>query len=445
MGLSRSTTRYAKTGDLNIAYQVAGDADVDLVVVAGWLTHIDLVWEAPGGTEMIERASSFARVIMFDKRGVGLSDRVAVGDLPTLEERIDDLRAVLDAVGSTRAALFAIHEAGPMCLLFAATYPERVSALVLYGSSPVGTADEKFPWAPDAAGHAAINATIEQRWGEGNGVRRFAPSRGGSPEFRDWMGRYERQGASPGAAVALSRMYAQTDAREVLPAVRVPTLVLHRTGDLMVPIEAARWTAAQIPGAKLVELPGEDHWIGTDPDQIFGEVEEFLTGSRSEPVPERQLLTLVFTDVVGSTEQVAALGDGVWAARLDRHDQAVRGVLDRFRGREVNTTGDGFLAAFDGPARAVRAASEMGRAVATSGLKIRAGVHTGEVELRNDDVAGIAVHVAARIASLAGTDEVLVSQTVVDLVAGSGLVFEDRGEQQLKGVDRTWRLFSLIG
>jgi pimeloyl-ACP methyl ester carboxylesterase len=441
-------TRYARSGDLNIAYQVTGDAARDLVYVPGWVSNIELMWEEPAMARFLGRLASFSRLILFDKRGTGLSDRVSNDQLPTLEERMDDVRAVLEAVGSERAALFGHSEGGNMCVLFAATYPERTTALITLGCfAKRRDPDDDYPWAPTTENRETEAAEVELNWGHlrPEDVEYYAPSRVGDEQFVRHLEQYLRRAASPGAAAALVRTNSYIDTREILPTIRVPTLVLHRTGDHDVNVEEGRYMAAKIPGAKFVELPGADHWISAgDTDAIADEIEALLTGTRPVPEPDRVLATVLFTDIVGSTERAAELGDRRWRDLLASHDSAVRRELERFRGREVDTAGDGFLATFDGPARAVRCALSAGEAVRELGVQIRAGIHTGECELDGPKVRGIAVHTGARIASLAGAGEVLVSQTVKDLVSGSGLAFEERGVHELKGVPGEWRVYAAV-
>ncbi len=434
-------TKYTKSGDVNIAYQVVGDGPFDLVWVPGWVSHLEHSWEEPSNARFLHRLASFSRLIRLDKRGTGLSDRVSPAELPTLEERMDDVRAVMDAVGSERAALMGVSEGGSMCALFAATYPERTSALVLYAANarhPAHglTAEQLQP----------ILDALERNWGQGMAWPMWAPSRADDPQLKEWGARFERFGASPGAAVALFRMAAAIDIRKVLPAIRVPTLILHRTGDQALPVMDSRYMAEQIPGAKYVELPGMDHiWFVGDADAILNEVQEFLTGVRPAPEPDRVLATVLFTDIVGSTERAAELGDRRWHDLLDGYYGRARRELDRFRGREIKTTGDGFLATFDGPARGIRCACAVSESVGQLGIAIRAGLHTGECETMGEDIGGIAVHIGARVTSEAAGGEVLVSSTVKDLVAGSGLEFEDRGSHRLKGVPDEWRLFAVTG
>ncbi|HJU37726.1 MAG TPA: adenylate/guanylate cyclase domain-containing protein [Gaiellaceae bacterium] len=441
-------TRYARSGDVNIAYQVAGEGPTDLVYVPGWMSNVELMWERPEMASFLGRLASFSRLILFDKRGTGLSDRVSNDKLPTLEERMDDVRAVLETVGSQRAALFGHSEGGNMCVLFAATYPERTRALITLGCfAKRRDPDDDYPWAPEADDREEAVLDVERNWGRlrPEDVEYYSPSRAGDEQFVRHLEQYFRRSASPGAAAALLRMNSYIDVREVLPTIRVPTLVLHRTGDRDVNIAEGRYLAAKIPGAKFVELPGDDHWISAgDTDAIADEIEEFLTGTRPVPEPDRVLATVLFTDLVGSTARAAELGDRRWRDLLAAHDASVRRELERFRGREVDTAGDGFFATFDGPARAVRCALSIGEAVRELGVEVRAGVHTGECELDGPKVRGIAVHTGARIASLAGPGEVLVSQTVKDLVSGSGLAFEDRGARELKGVPGEWRIYAAV-
>jgi pimeloyl-ACP methyl ester carboxylesterase len=433
-------TRYAKSGDVNIAYQVVGDGPIDLVFVLGWVSHLDYMWEEPGFARFLKRLASFSRLILFDKRGTGLSDRVA--ELPTLEQRMDDVRAVMDAAGSERAALAGVSEGGPMCALFAATYPERTSALVMMGCYARRLWAPDYEWAATREEHQAFLEVIERGWGGPVGLAMRAPSVANDEWFRKWWATYLRMSASPGAALALTRMNGEIDVRHVLPVISVPTLIIHRTGDLAIPVESGRHLAEHIPGARYVELPGDDHlpWVG-DQDAILDEIEEFLTGMRHAGELDTVLATVLFTDIVGSTERAIEEGDRRWRELLEAHHALVRQELSRFRGREVNTMGDGFLATFDGPARGIRCACSIASGVQRLGLQIRAGLHTGECQLVGDQVGGIAVHTGARIAALAGAGEVLVSSTVKDLVAGSGIQFEDRGMHALKGIQHEWHIF----
>jgi class 3 adenylate cyclase len=414
---------------------VVGDGPLDLVYVPGWVSHVELAWEMPELVRAFERLSSFSRLILFDKRGTGMSDPVALASLPTLEQRMDDVRAVMDAVGSERAVVFGASEGGNMSMLFAATYPQRTVALCTFGCTArrLWTAD--YPWAPTWEARLAAIRQVERDWADGLGWEDIAPSldRDGLAE----LGRYYRRCASPGAAVALLTMNSHVDVRDVLPTIQCPTVVMHRVDDRDARIEEGRYVAARIPGARFVEFPGADHsWWTQGQDAIIDQIEENVTGARPTPQPNRVLATILFTDIVGSTERVRELGDQAWTQLLARHHATVRRELERFRGHEVDTAGDGFLATFDGPARAIRCALATRDAVRGMGLEIRAGLHTGECELLGDKVAGIAVHTGARISALAGPNEVLVSATVRDLVSGSGIAFADRGEHELKGVGR---------
>jgi class 3 adenylate cyclase len=443
-------TRYAKSGDVNVAYQVVGEGPLDLVYVPGWVSHLDLNWEEPGPGRFLERLASFSRLILFDKRGTGLSDRVSPNELPTLEQRMDDVRAVMDAAGSEQASLFGASEGGPMCALFAATYPERVRSLVMYGSYARGFPDGDYPWATTRWATTpedleAMLDVVEETWGEPNELLGFwGPSIAEHERYKRWWSRYLRMSASPAAAVTLSRMNHQVDIRHVLPAIQAPTLLVHRAQDSLVLAEGSRYMAERIPDARFVELPGEDHlWFFGDQDALLDEVEQFLTGTRPVREPDRVLATVMFTDIVGSTERAAELGDQRWRELLASHEALVRMQLERFRGREVQMLGDGVLATFDGPARGIRCARTICDEVRSLGIEVRAGLHTGECEMRNGDIAGIAVHTGARVSAKASPGEVLVSSTVRDLVAGSGIEFQDRGVHRLKGVPGEWRLFSV--
>jgi pimeloyl-ACP methyl ester carboxylesterase/class 3 adenylate cyclase len=435
-------TRYARSGDVNIAYQVVGEGPRDLVLVPGWLSNIEVFWEDPRVTRFLERLASFSRLILFDKRGTGLSDRVA--DMPYIETRMDDVRAVLDAVGSTRAALCGYSEGGPMCALFAATYPERTSALIMLGSYARLRPDADYPWGRPPEANEVWIEECRRDWGGPVGMAIRVPTLAADESARQWWARFLRMSASPAGAVALIRMNYQIDIRHVLPVIRVPTLILHSAGDRTIDVGAGRFLAERIAGAKYVELPGIDHvpW-GDDSDAILGEIEEFLTGVRHGAEPDRVLATVLFTDIVGATEKAASLGDRRWRDLLDAYYTVVRQALVRFRGREIDTAGDGFLATFDGPARGVRAACAVGADAKRLGLEVRAGLHTGECEVMGAKLGGIAVHIGARIAALGQASEVLVSSTVRDLVAGSGLRFGDRGRHVLKGVPGEWNIFAV--
>jgi class 3 adenylate cyclase len=439
-------TRYAKSGELYIAYQTVGQGPLDLVIVPGFVWHLEHQWEWPEYAAMLRRLASFSRLILLDKRGTGLSDRVPPGEMPTLEQRMDDLRAVLDACGSEQASLLGYWEGGPMCALFAATYPRRTRALVLYAAPAAFTRAPDYPWAPDAEANEDIARTLAGTWGQGQLRLVLAPSVAGDERIARWFARLERLGASPGAAIALWRMNAEIDVRHVLPSIRVPTLVLHRRDDTNLPVEVGRYIAQRVPGARFVELAGRDHlpWIG-DVEPFVGEIEEFLTGTRGVAEVDRVLATVLFTDVVGSTERARELGDRRWRDLLESFQDRVRDEVARFRGREVDTAGDGFFAIFDGPARAIRCAQSIRETVGRLGLALRTGLHTGECEVSGDKVAGIAVHLGARVAASAAPGEILVSGTVKDLVAGSGLRFDDRGARELKGIPGEWRLYAVAG
>jgi pimeloyl-ACP methyl ester carboxylesterase/class 3 adenylate cyclase len=442
-------TRYARSGDVHIAYQVLGNSDGDLILVPGFISHVEHFWEDPGVARFLRRLASFSRLIFFDKRGTGLSDRVPDAELPTLEQRMDDVRAVMDAVGSEQASLFGPSDAGAMATLFAATYPERTTALILYGCFAASAKDPDYPWGMTSHELAEQDRRIVERWqrswGEGAlYLELFAPSMVGDERYKEWFARLERLSVSPGAAISLARMNRQIDVRHVLSAIRVPTLVLHRKDDRVVSVEEGRYLAERIPGAKYVELEGADHWPWNgNADAIIEEVVEFLTGTRDLPTTDRILTTVMFTDIVGSTELAADMGDRRWAELLEDHQQIVRRELTRFRGREIDTAGDGYLATFEGPARAIQCASAIRNAGKRLGIEIRAGLHTGECEVVGEKVRGVAVHIGARVAALAAPGEVLVSRTVRDLVAGSGLAFEDRGTHVLKGVPGGWQLFAV--
>jgi class 3 adenylate cyclase len=403
-----------------------------------------LSWTNPVVVRFYEGLSSFCRLVLFDKRGTGLSDPVT--GVPTVEDRMDDIRAVMDSIGSEQAMLFGTSEGAATCVLFAATYPERTTAMVLFSPFVVGLADEECPWAWTPEFWDLLLAAMESTWGtpDGSGVEFCTPSLIGNEAAREWYSHYWRAAASPAAAIALLQLNTQIDIRPVFAAVTVPTLVLHRRDEIWVNVNYGRYTAAHIPGARLVELEGTDHYPWEqNADEVVGEIEEFLTGGRHEPPRGRVLATVLFTDIVASTERASSLGDRAWRDLLDGHDGAVRRQLERFSGQEIKTTGDGFLATFDGPARAVRCAQAITAASARLGIEVRCGLHTGEIELRGADVGGIAVHIGQRVCGLAGPGEVWVSRTVVDLVAGSGLTFADRGDHHLKGVPDTWRVFTV--
>ena len=435
-------TRYAKSGDVHIAYQVLGSGPVDLVLVPGWVSNIECFWDDPAYVRFLETLASFSRLITFDKRGTGMSDRVT--HMPALETRIDDVRAVMGAVGSERAVLCGISEGGSMCALFAATHPARSLGLIMIDSYPSRSLSAEAPWGRTRQELDALNKLCETEWGGPVGIENFAPSVAQDETVRKWWAHLLRMSASPAAVIALNNMNFEIDIRQVLPAIRVPTLLLHAVGDRSVPVSASRYMAQQIPGAKYVELPGIDHTpVRANSEAILNEIQRFLVAAQQPVEADRVLATVMFSDIVGSTERAVTLGDRSWRELLARHHQVVRHELQRFRGHEVDTAGDGFLATFDGPARGVRCAARLVEALRPLGLDIRVGLHTGECEMVGNKVAGIAVHIGARVAAAAQPGEVIVSSTVKDLVAGSGLRFEDRGVQTLRGLPEPWRLFKV--
>ena len=437
---------FARSGDVHIAYRVIGDGPIDLVYVEGAYTHLDVLWELPAYRRYCERLAEFTRFIIFDKRGLGMSDRVP-GSTP-LEVRMDDIRAVMDAVGSESAAVMGESEGGPLAMLFAAAHPERTRALILQGAEVRERTDADWPWGENTEdSFKAAIARIPQIWGAGRDMTRLAPSTASDPALPAivaWSAKLQRNAATPSTWEAFARMAFEIDVRDIVPSIRVPALILHATGDRVCHVENARWLARNMPQARYVELPGADHVPWFDPDLVVAEIREFLTGAREPEEPDRVLATVLFTDIVGSTQLATRLGDSRWRDLLEAHNGVVRAELARYRGREVDTAGDGFLATFDGPARAIRAARAIVGAVQSLGLHVRAGVHTGEIEqLPGGDVRGIAVHIGARVGAAAGSDEVLVSSSVRDLVAGSGFTFEDRGMHALKGVEEERRLYAV--
>jgi class 3 adenylate cyclase/dienelactone hydrolase len=434
--------RYARSGEVEIAYRTLGTEPLTLVYVGGSFSNLEVMWEHPDYRSFCERLASFSRLVLFDKRGMGLSDRVEIG---TLEERMGDVRAVMDAVGAEQAALLGVSEGGPMSILFAATYPERTRALILCGAEVKEETTEDWPWGEmTRTDFEEAVGTLPERWGKGLSASAFLPN-AADPDFeRRWWAKLQVQSASPRVAVAFQRMAFDIDVRHVVPTITAPTLIIHRVGDKICHVENARFLASKIEGSRYVELPGEDHVpsAGGGSD-IADEIQEFLTGVREPEQPDRVLATVLFTDIVGSTERAGDLGDRGWRELLDRHHAAVRRELTRFRGREIDTAGDGFFAVFDGPARGIRCARSIVAALRDVGIEIRAGLHTGEVELAGDAVRGIAVHTGARVASLARPGEVLVSGTVKDLIAGSGIELLDRGTHQLKGIPGEWRVYAV--
>jgi len=435
---------YARSGEAAIAYQVHGDGPLTVLTAPGFVSHLEVLPELPAMASALERLVGFARVIVFDKREQGLSDRV--GRPPTIEEMVDDMRSVMDATETERAALFGVSEGATMALMFAATYPDRCTHLAIWGGyARLARAPDYPEGVPDGA-LDAWGETIRREWGGPAAIEIFAPSRAGDPEVEDWWARLLRRGTSPNSALALMQLYLELDVRHALPLISAPTLILHRAGDRAVPIRQGRYLADHIEGARFVEIPGRDHLLWTEePELILDEIEEFLTGTRREPLSERALATVMFTDIVDSTAHAARLGDRRWRQLLDRHDALARGEVERQRGRVVKMTGDGLLATFDGPGRAIECASRLVDGAPSLGLQLRAGLHTGECELRGEDVGGMAVHIGARVAGRAAADEVLVSSTVRDLVVGSGIEFSDRGEAELRGVPGAWRLYAVAG
>ena len=431
------TTRYTKSGDVHVAYQVFGTGPVDIVFVPGFVSHIDNYWDEPNFARALLRLGKFARVVMFDKRGTGLSDRV---DAPAMDQRMDDIRAVMDAEKLDRASILGISEGGSLASLFAAHHPERCQALVLYG------AFARFAsWIPSDDALEEFIQYIDNHWGSGESVAMFVPSMAEDSAFRKWWGKYERFGANPGAAITIMRMNSQIDVTDALPAIRVPTLVLHRTDDVSVDVQGGRELAESIPNAKYVELAGSDHFFATgeNRDQILREIEEFLTGSKPEPVIDRVLATILISDIVESTSQAEELGDQRWQDLMEDHNRTVRAELERFRGTEIRFTGDGFLATFDGPARTIHCAIAIAKNLQPLGIQVRFGLHTGEVEFSDGEIHGIAVNTTARISAIANAGEILVSRTVKDLVAGSGIQLAHHGRHRFKGLTESMDVYSV--
>jgi pimeloyl-ACP methyl ester carboxylesterase len=435
---------YAQNGDVNIAYQVVGKGDLDVVFVMGWISHLEYFWEEPSFAAFLNRLASFSRLILFDKRGTGLSDRVPNNELPTLEQRMEDVHAVMDAVGSERAALVGISEGGPMCSLFAATYPEKTLALTMIGTYAKRIWAEDYPWAPTAEEREKFYELLRRDWGKPIGIEDRAPSKANDETFRNWWASYLRSGASPGAAIALTKMNADIDVRNVLPTIQVPTLVIHRSGDVCLKVEEGRFVASQIPGAKYVELGGIDHlpFVG-EQTEILDEIEEFLTGVRHAPEYDRVLATVLRLDVVSPEKQAREFGEAVWRETLSRNKNYVRSQLKLFKGREVEFDENGLLATFDGPARAVRCAVAIADSVRRLGIQVKTGLHTGECDLIGEKVTGVAVRLAEQIAAETDIGEIMVSRTIVDLVAGSGLQFQEYGVKLFTNLPGEWRLFTV--
>lgn len=438
-------THYVSNGDVNIAYQVIGDGPIDIVFVMGWVSHLEFFWKHHLFASFLDRLASFSRLILFDKRGTGLSDRVPLSELPTLEQRMEDVHAVMDAVDSQSAVLIGVSEGGPLCSLFAATYPDRTSALVMIGTYAKRIRDEEYPWAPTETQRQAFFDLMQRDWGKPVGIDERAPSMAADPEFREWWATYLRMGASPGAAVALTKMNAEIDVRGVLPSVRVPTLVIHRTGDMCLKVEEGRFVAEQIPGAKYVELNGIDHlpFVGNQ-DEVLDEIEEFVTGVRFAGEYDRVLATVMHIEIVDGDAEANRRGADEWQQLLERSRAYVLRQLELFKGKQVAFDESGILAAFDGPARGIRCAAAIADSAARLGIGVRTGLHTGECDVRDDIYSGFAVDLARRIAAESNPGNILVSRTVKDLVAGSGLRFQELGERTFPNVEGKWRLFSVV-
>jgi class 3 adenylate cyclase len=438
-----SNIHFARSGDVHVAYKTVGEGQVDLVFVQGAFSHLEVEWELPAFRSFCERIGEFARLILFDKRGMGLSDRVP--GATSLEERMDDIRAVMDAAGSEQAVIMGASEGGPLALLFAAAHPERVASLILMGAEVRERKDEEWPWGESTPEEfEAAMARIDEVWGQGRAIAWLAPSVADQPWAQEWVARQQLNSCTPGAAEAFMRMAFDIDVRDVVPTVRVPTLVLHNQGDLMCHVENGRFLAQTLPEARYVELPGSDHVPWFDPEATLAEIQRFVTGSSGPMVRDRVLTTVLFVDIVGSTDRASDMGDHAWLSLLETYNDMVSSSLDEYRGVKVSSAGDGFLATFDGPARAIRCAQTIAAKARDLGLETRAGVHTGEVELAGDDIAGITVHIGSRLEAMAQPSEVLVSGTVRALVAGSGIDFEERGSHELKGVPGRWEVAAPI-
>lgn len=437
-------THYVQNGDVNIAYQVVGSGPTDIVFVMGWVSHLEYFWKHHLFASFLDRLASFSRLILFDKRGTGLSDRVPVIELPTLEQRMEDVHAVMDAVGSEKAVLVGVSEGGPMCSLFAATYPERTAGLVMIGTYAKRIRDEDYPWAPTEDQRDAFFELMRREWGGPVGIEDRAPSMADDPEFRGWWAEYLRMGASPGAAVALTKMNAEIDVREVLPLIQVPTLVIHRSGDMCLKVEEGRFVASQIPDAKYVELGGIDHlpFVG-DQDEVLDEIEQFVTGVRFAGEYDRVLATVMSVSFADSIGEAKRRGQAEWAEMVRRSRELMQRQLELFKGREISVGDHETLAAFDGPARAIRCAISIAKAAKRSGIEIQTGLHTGECDVRGAVLSGFAVNLSHLIGQLSAGGNILVSRTVKDLVAGSGLAFTEFGNRAFDGIEGHWRLFSV--
>ncbi|CAN5360116.1 hypothetical protein BH10ACI3_BH10ACI3_24650 [soil metagenome] len=437
-------TRYVQNGDVNIAYQVVGDGPIDIVFVMGWVSHLEYFWKHHLFASFLDRLASFSRLILFDKRGTGLSDRVPNNALPTLEQRMEDVHAVMDAVGSERAVLVGVSEGGPMCSLFAATYPERTAALVMIGTYAKRIRDDDYPWAPTEEQRKAFFELMQQEWGGPVGIVERAPSMAEDEEFRQWWATYLRMGASPGAAVALTKMNAEIDVRGVLPLIQVPTLVIHRSDDMCLKAEEGRFVAAQIPGAKYVEFGGRDHlpFVG-DQDEILDEIEHFVAGVRIAGEYDRVLATVMHVNIIDAHDEAKRRGEADWQRLFERSGEYVRRQLELFKGNQVAYDENGVLATFDGPARAIRCATAITNSAERLGVHVRTGLHTGECDVNGKIYSGFAVEFAKKIADEASDGNILVSRTVKDLVAGSGLEFEEYGIRNFDGIDGDWRLFTV--
>jgi class 3 adenylate cyclase/pimeloyl-ACP methyl ester carboxylesterase len=444
--MNRPQTQYVKTDEGYVAYQVFGEGQPDILFVTNWSTNLEVMWEEPSLARYFERLASFGRVICFDKRGTGVSDPVPLSALPTLEEWMDDARVVMDAVDSRYAAIIGDTEGGVMAILFAATYPERASSLVLVNAFARMLRDEDYPIGIPLSSMDKLANRFEESWGTSIMLEVTAPSMARDERFVEWFTRYQRLAMPPGAAATMFRWVLRVDVRSVLPSIAAPTLVIHRADNAYYRPTFGRYLAQSISGAEYVEIPGTDAYPfhGEGSEQVIEEIQAFLTGARTPPQPDRVLATILFTDIVDSTERAVQVGDTRWRDLLETHDKVSRQLIAQFRGRVIRSTGDGILAIFDGPARAIRCAKLIVDAISDLGLELRSGLHTGEVELQGEEIGGIAVHIAARVMAAASGREVLVSRTVKDLVVGSGINFGDRGEHALKGVPGTWQLFSLV-